>query len=57
MIYVKKIGYVPQKGVLFSGTIESNLKYGKEDATIDEVKRAARIAQATDFIEEKRKKV
>ena len=34
----EKIGYVPQKGVLFSGTIESNLKYGKEDATIDEVK-------------------
>ena len=49
----EKIGYVPQKGVLFSGTIESNLKYGKEDATMDEVKRAARIAQATDFIEEK----
>ncbi len=55
MIYVKN-GYVPQKGVLFSGTIESNLKYGKEDATIDEVKRAARIAQATDFIEEKEEK-
>lgn len=52
----EKIGYVPQKGVLFSGTIESNLKYGKEDATIDEVKRAARIAQATDFIEEKEEK-
>ena len=49
----EKIGYVPQKGVLFSGTIESNLKYGKEDATEEEVKRAARIAQATDFIEEK----
>ncbi len=48
-----KIGYVPQKGVLFSGTIESNLKYGKEDATEEEVRRAARIAQATDFIEEK----
>lgn len=48
-----KIGYVPQKGVLFSGTIESNLKYGKEDASEEEVKRAARIAQATDFIEEK----
>ena len=52
----EKIGYVSQKGVLFSGTIESNLKYGKEDATIDEVKRAARIAQATDFIEEKEEK-
>lgn len=48
-----KIGYVPQKGVLFSGTIESNLKYGKEVATEEEVRRAARIAQATDFIEEK----
>lgn len=49
----EKIGYVPQKGVLFSGTIESNLKYGKEDATEEEVRRAARIAQAADFIEEK----
>ena len=47
------IGYVPQKGVLFSGTIESNLKYGKEDASEDEVLRAARIAQATEFIESK----
>ncbi|MDY2726933.1 MAG: ABC transporter ATP-binding protein, partial [Anaerostipes faecalis] len=52
----EKIGYVPQKGVLFSGTIESNLKYGKEDATQEEVKRAAQIAQATDFIEEKEEK-
>lgn len=52
----EKIGYVPQKGVLFSGTIESNLKYGKEDATEEEVKRAARIAQAVDFIEEKEEK-
>lgn len=51
-----KIGYVPQKGVLFSGTIESNLKYGKEDATEEEVKRAARIAQAVDFIDEKEEK-
>nr|WP_300305252.1 ABC transporter ATP-binding protein [uncultured Anaerostipes sp.] len=52
----EKIGYVPQKGVLFSGTIESNLKYGKEDATEEEIRRAARIAQATDFIEEKEEK-
>lgn len=52
----EKIGYVPQKGVLFSGTIESNLKYGKEGATQEEVKRAAQIAQATDFIEEKEEK-
>ena len=46
----EKIGYVPQKGVLFSGTIDSNLKYGKKDATEKEVERAARIAQATEFI-------
>ena len=52
----EKIGYVPQKGVLFSGTIESNLKYGKEDATEEEIRRAARIAQATDFIEETEEK-
>ena len=51
-----KIGYVPQKGVLFSGTIESNLKYGKEDATISEVERAASIAQATEFINGKPEK-
>ncbi|GAA0685441.1 ABC transporter ATP-binding protein [Clostridium cadaveris] len=49
----EKIGYVPQKGVLFSGTINSNLKYGKEDATEEEVIKAARIAQATDFISAK----
>ncbi|MDU4951065.1 MAG: ABC transporter ATP-binding protein [Clostridium sp.] len=49
----EKIGYVPQKGVLFSGTINSNLKYGKEDATEEEVIKAARIAQATDFISSK----
>jgi len=45
-----KIGYVPQKGVLFSGTIESNIKYGAPNATDDEVSRAAKIAQATEFI-------
>ena len=48
-----KIGYVPQKGVLFSGTIDSNLRYGREEATEDEIVRAARIAQATDFITSK----
>ncbi|MBE6051288.1 MAG: ABC transporter ATP-binding protein [Clostridium sp.] len=51
-----KIGYVPQKGVLFSGTIESNLKYGKENATTSEVERAASIAQATEFISGKPEK-
>lgn len=49
----EKIGYVPQKGILFSGTIESNIKYGKEDVAMDTVENAARIAQATEFIESK----
>ena len=49
----EKIGFVPQKGVLFTGTIESNIKYGKQDAGEEEIKKAARIAQAIDFIEEK----
>ena len=48
-----EIGYVPQKGVLFSGTIASNLRFGKEDALDEEIKEAASIAQATDFIEGK----
>ena len=51
-----KIGYVPQKGILFSGTIESNIKYGNENITDKKMKEAARIAQATDFIEQKTKK-
>jgi len=46
----RRIGYVPQKGVLFSGTIESNIKYGKPNATMQEVLKAARIAQADEFI-------
>ena len=48
-----KIGYVPQKGMLFSGTIESNLKYGLESANEEDLKLAADIAQATEFISEK----
>ena len=48
-----KIGYVPQKGSLFKGTIESNLKYADENASEEEIKKAAEIAQATDFITEK----
>ena len=47
------LGYVPQKGVLFSGTIDSNLKFGGEDITDAQVHKAASIAQATDFIEAK----
>ena len=52
----EEIGFVPQKGVLFSGTIASNLRFGKRDATDEEIKEAAAIAQATDFIEEKQEK-
>lgn len=46
-----KIGYVPQKAVLFSGTVKENIRYGKEGADDEEVLRAAEIAQANDFIE------
>ena len=49
----ERIGYVPQKGVLFSGTIASNLQYGKEDATCDEMIEAAETAQAMEFIKTK----
>lgn len=49
----EEIGFVPQKGVLFSGTIASNLKFGRQNATEAELKEAAEIAQAADFIEEK----
>ncbi len=49
----ERIGYVPQKGVLFSGTIASNLRYAKEDASDEELKEASRIAQALEFIETK----
>lgn len=51
-----KLGYVPQKGVLFSGTIDSNIRYGKQDATEQDLEKAARIAQAAQFIEEKPEK-
>ncbi|MFA5633826.1 MAG: ABC transporter ATP-binding protein, partial [Candidatus Dojkabacteria bacterium] len=47
----EKIGYIPQKGVLFSGSVESNIKYGKPNATKKEVRSAAKIAQASEFIE------
>ena len=48
---MKKIGLVPQKGILFSGTVTSNIKFGAQNATMDEVKKAAKIAQADGFIE------
>jgi len=50
-----RIGFVPQKGVLFSGTIESNIKYGNNTMSDEQMKKAAEIAQATDFIERKEK--
>lgn len=49
----QQIGYVPQKGLLFSGTIASNLQYGKDDATLEEMTEAAQTAQAMEFISEK----
>jgi ATP-binding cassette subfamily B protein len=52
----EKIGYIPQKGVLFSGTVESNIKYGAPDISEDEVKKAAEIAQASEFINKLGKK-
>lgn len=50
------IGFVPQKGVLFSGTIESNIKYSDENMSDERMIKAAEIAQATEFIENKEKK-
>lgn len=52
----QQIGFVPQKGVLFSGTIASNLRFGNKDASDAQVRQAAQIAQAEDFIEEKSEK-
>ena len=48
-----KLGYVPQKGILFSGTIDSNIRYGKENASEQQVQKAAEVAQAAEFIEAK----
>jgi ATP-binding cassette subfamily B protein len=47
-----RVGLVPQKSVLFSGTAADNIRYGKDDATEDEIRHAARTAQALDFIDE-----
>ena len=52
----QQIGFVPQKGVLFSGTIASNLRFGNAEATDAQVVQAAQIAQAEEFIEEKPEK-
>ncbi|BBE31548.1 ABC transporter [Tepiditoga spiralis] len=52
----KQIGYVPQKGILFSGTIKSNLKYANENSTDEDIVKTAKIAQAMEFIEKSPKK-
>jgi ATP-binding cassette subfamily B protein len=49
----RRVGYIPQQGMLFSGTVESNLKFAGDDITDDTMREAARVAQATDFIEER----
>ena len=52
----EKLGYVPQKGVLFSGTIQSNIMFGNPQGSEEEMREAAKIAQATEFIETKHKR-
>ena len=52
----KKVGFIPQKGMLFSGTIESNIKYGNPEMSDEQMVKAARIAQAEEFIELKEEK-
>ena len=52
----ERLGYVPQKGLLFSGTIESNIKYGDKEISDQEMIKAAQIAQAEEFIEQKEDK-
>ena len=49
----RRVGYVPQQGMLFSGTVESNLKFADESVSDDDMRRAADIAQATEFIEQR----
>lgn len=53
----QKIGYIPQKALLFSGTIEENLRFGKPDATADDLAYALDVAQATDFVASKEKEL
>ena len=49
----RRVGYIPQQGMLFSGTVESNLKFAGESVTDEDMREAARVAQAGDFIEER----
>ena len=52
----QKIGFIPQKALLFTGTIAENLRYGKEDASVQELEQAAEISQAKDFIDSREKR-
>ena len=52
----ENIGYVPQKGILFSGTVDSNIRYGIQNASVEEIEKAATIAQAMEFIQDKPEK-
>ena len=52
----QKIGFIPQKALLFTGTIADNLRYGKEDASHEDLHQAADVAQAKDFIESRRRR-
>lgn len=52
----QKIGFIPQKALLFTGTIAENLRYGKEDASHEELDQAADVAQAKDFIESRKER-
>ncbi|WP_322152251.1 ABC transporter ATP-binding protein [Paratractidigestivibacter sp.] len=49
----RRVGYVPQQGILFSGTVESNLKFAGDGVSDDDMREAARVAQATEFVEER----
>ncbi len=49
----RRVGYIPQQGMLFSGTVESNLKFAGDSVSDEDMREAARVAQATDFIEER----
>ena len=50
----RRVGYIPHQGILFSGTVESNLKFAGESVTDENMREAARVAQASDFIEERK---
>jgi ATP-binding cassette subfamily B protein len=52
----RQIGYIPQKGVLFSGTVKSNISYGNKSISDDEIEKSANIAQASEFINKLEKK-